>query len=79
MQILPSMKTMEKAPAWMAAQRPQITHPGRLQAQVALKQLALAPGLFYYVMTPMSAQLPADQRARFTKAQRGRFALRGAA
>ncbi len=60
---------MEKAPAWMAAQRPQITHPGRLQAQVALKQLALAPGLFYYVLTPMSAQLPADQRARFVKAR----------
>ncbi|MBV8282290.1 MAG: DUF885 domain-containing protein, partial [Candidatus Eremiobacteraeota bacterium] len=60
---------MEKAPAWMAAQRPQITHPGRLQAQVALKQLALAPGLFYYVLTPMSAQLPTDQRARFVKAR----------
>src|SRR5579871_3693930 len=60
---------MEKAPAWMAAQRPQITHPGRLQAQVALKQLAMAPGLFYYVLTPMSAQLPADQRARFVKAR----------
>ncbi|MBV8345561.1 MAG: DUF885 domain-containing protein [Candidatus Eremiobacteraeota bacterium] len=60
---------MEKAPAWMAAQRPQITHPGRLQAQVALKQLALAPGLFFFVLTPMSAQLPADQRARFTKAR----------
>ncbi len=60
---------MEKAPAWMAAQRPLITHPGRLQAQVALKQLAMAPGLFYYVLTPMSAQLPADQRVRFVKAR----------
>jgi uncharacterized protein (DUF885 family) len=60
---------MEKAPAWMAAQRPQITHPGRLQAQVALKQLAMAPGLFFYVLTPMSAQLPADQRARFVQAR----------
>ncbi|MGB8907128.1 MAG: DUF885 domain-containing protein [Candidatus Cybelea sp.] len=60
---------LEKAPAWMAAQRPQITNPGRLQAEVAVKQLAMAPALFNYILTPMAAQLPADQHARFIKAR----------
>jgi|HubBroStandDraft_5_1064220.scaffolds.fasta_scaffold00148_12 uncharacterized protein (DUF885 family) len=60
---------LEKAPAWMAAQRPLITHPGRLQAEVALKQLAMAPALFTYVLTPMAAGLPADQSVRFAKAR----------
>ncbi len=60
---------LEKAPAWMAAQRPMITHPGRLQAEVALKQLAMAPALFTYILTPMAAGLPADQHARFIKAR----------
>src|SRR5271155_5508722 len=36
---------LEKAPAWMEAQRSLITHPGRLQAQVAVQQLAMAPAL----------------------------------
>jgi uncharacterized protein (DUF885 family) len=60
---------LEKAPAWMAAQRPLITHPGRLQAEVAVKELAMAPALFNYILTPMAAELPADQRARFEKAR----------
>ena len=61
---------MEKAPAWMAAQRAQITHPGRLQAQVALKQLAMAPALFYLrAHADGGASLPADQKARFVKAR----------
>lgn len=60
---------LEKAPAWMAAQRPLITHPGRLQADVAVKQLAMAPALFNFILTPMASELPADQRARFVKAR----------
>jgi uncharacterized protein (DUF885 family) len=60
---------MEKAPAWMAAQRSQITHPGKLQAEVALKQLAMAPALFTYILTPMAAGLPADKKANFLKAR----------
>jgi uncharacterized protein (DUF885 family) len=60
---------LEKAPAWMAAQRPLITHPGRLQAEVAVKQLAMAPALFNFILTPMAAELPADQHARFVKAR----------
>jgi uncharacterized protein (DUF885 family) len=60
---------MEKAPAWMAAQRAQITHPGKLQAEVALKQLAMAPALFTYILTPMADGLPADQKANFLKAR----------
>lgn len=60
---------MEKAPAWMAAQRPQITHPGKLQAEVALKQLAMAPALFTYILTPMADGLPADKKANFVKAR----------
>lgn len=60
---------MEKAPAWLAAQKPLITHPGQLQAQVAQQQLAQAPGLFTYVITPMAAGLPKDKLARFTKAR----------
>jgi uncharacterized protein (DUF885 family) len=62
---------MEKAPAWLAASRATITHPGRLQAQIALKQLAMAPALFTYVLTPMAAELPADQKSRFMKARDG--------
>ena len=46
----------------MAAQRPMITHPGRLQAEVALKQLAMAPALFNFILTPMAAALPADRK-----------------
>lgn len=60
---------LEKAPAWMSVQRAQITHPGRLQAEVALKQLAMAPALFTLILTPMAANLPADQKARFEKAR----------
>jgi uncharacterized protein (DUF885 family) len=60
---------LEKAPAWMAAQRSQITQPGRLQAQVALQQLAMAPALFTGILTPMAASLPAQQKARFEKAR----------
>ncbi|HEY2473312.1 MAG TPA: DUF885 domain-containing protein [Candidatus Cybelea sp.] len=60
---------LEKAPAWMSAQRPLITHPGRLQAQVAIKQLQMAPALFTYILTPMAAQLPPDKKARFEKAR----------
>jgi len=60
---------LEKAPAWMAAQRPLITHPGRLQAEVAVQELAMAPALFNYILTPMAAHLPADQKARFEKAR----------
>jgi uncharacterized protein (DUF885 family) len=53
----------------MAAQRPLITHPGRLQAEVAVKELAMAPALFNYILTPMAAQLPVDRKARFEKAR----------
>jgi uncharacterized protein (DUF885 family) len=60
---------LEKAPGFMAAARLSITHPGRLQAQVALKQLAMAPALFTFVLTPMAAELPADQKSRFDKAR----------
>src|SRR5580704_2691406 len=60
---------LEKAPAWMAAQRPLITHPGGLQAEVAVKELAMAPALFNYILTPMAAGLPADQSVRFAKAR----------
>jgi uncharacterized protein (DUF885 family) len=60
---------LEKAPAWMAAQRTQIVHPGRLQAQVGLKELAMAPAFFSFILTPMAAELPADQKARFEKAR----------
>jgi uncharacterized protein (DUF885 family) len=60
---------LEKAPAWMAAQRPLITHPGRLQAEVAVKELAMAPALLNYILTPMAAQLPVDRKARFEKAR----------
>jgi uncharacterized protein (DUF885 family) len=60
---------LEKAPAWLAARRVGITHPGRLQAEVALKQLAMAPALFTYILSPMAADLPADQKARFEKAR----------
>ncbi|MGC1380851.1 MAG: DUF885 domain-containing protein [Candidatus Baltobacteraceae bacterium] len=62
---------LEKAPAFMAAAKPLITNPGRLQAQVALKQLAMAPALFTFILTPMAASLPADQKARFEKARDG--------
>jgi len=60
---------LEKAPDWMAAQRALITNPGRLQAEVAIKQLAQAPALFNFILTPMAAELPADQKARFEKAR----------
>lgn len=60
---------LEKAPAWMTAQRALITHPGRLQAEVAVKQLESAPALFTYILTPMAAELPAEQKARFEKAR----------
>jgi uncharacterized protein (DUF885 family) len=60
---------LEKAPAWMTAQRAQITHPGQLQAQVGLKQLAMATALFDDILTPMAANLPADEKARFVKAR----------
>ncbi len=60
---------LEKAPSFMAAAKSTITHPGRLQAQVALKQLAMAPALFTFILTPMASQLPADQKARFDNAR----------
>jgi uncharacterized protein (DUF885 family) len=60
---------LEKAPAWMAAQRPLITHPGRLQAEVAITQLQMAPSFFTYILTPMASELPADKKARFEKAR----------
>ncbi len=60
---------LEKAPAWMEAARPRMVHPGRLQAQVALQQLAMAPALFGGILTPMAAQLPRDEKARFQKAR----------
>jgi uncharacterized protein (DUF885 family) len=60
---------LEKAPAWLAAQRSQITHPGRLQAQVGLQELQMAPALFDGILTPMAASLPADQKARFERAR----------
>jgi hypothetical protein len=60
---------MEKAPAWLASQRTLITHPGRLQAQVASKQLAQAPGLFTGLLGSMAAaELSGDRKARFEKA-----------
>ncbi|MDP9018198.1 MAG: DUF885 domain-containing protein [Candidatus Eremiobacteraeota bacterium] len=59
---------LEKAPAWMAAQKPLITHPGKLQAQVALQQLPMAPMLFKYILAPMAAGLPPAKKARFDKA-----------
>jgi len=60
---------MEKAPAWLAGQKPLITHPGKLQAQVAQQQLAQAPALFTYIITPMASALPKEKQARFTKAR----------
>lgn len=69
---------LEKAPAWMAAQRPMITHPGRLQAQVALQQLAMAPALFNFILTPMAKDLPADKKTRFLKARDATVASIGA-
>lgn len=60
---------LEKAPAWMAAQRPLITHPGRLQAEVGLQQLAMAPALFNGILTPMASGLSKEQQARFVKAR----------
>ena len=62
---------LEKAPAWMTAQKHWITHPGKLQAQIAIKQFAQAPALYTYILTPMaaSASLPADKKARFEKAR----------
>ncbi len=68
---------LEKAPSWMAQQRPLITHPGKLQAEVALKQLAMAPALFTFVLTPMASSLPAAQQARFAKARDGVVAAIG--
>ncbi|HVA33110.1 MAG TPA: DUF885 domain-containing protein [Candidatus Baltobacteraceae bacterium] len=60
---------LDQASAWMNAQKPMITHPGRLQAQVALQQLAMAPALFDGILTPMAADLPADKKARFIAAR----------
>ena len=61
---------MEKAPAWLTAQKTLITHPGKLQAEVAQQQLAQAPGLFTYIMTPMAtAALSKEKLARFAKAR----------
>ncbi|MBV8726756.1 MAG: DUF885 domain-containing protein [Candidatus Eremiobacteraeota bacterium] len=61
---------MEKAPAWLAAQKTLITHPGKLQAEVAQQELAQAPGLFTYIITPMAtAAFQKDKLARFTKAR----------
>ncbi len=63
---------MEKAPALLAGDKTLITHPGRLQAEVAQRQLAQAPALFTYILTPMAAaSLPKDKLARFTKARDG--------
>lgn len=57
---------IEKAPSWLASERTLITHPGRLQAQVASKQLANAPGLFTGLLGAMaSAELSGDRKARF--------------
>jgi uncharacterized protein (DUF885 family) len=60
---------LEKAPDFLAASKSSITHPGRLQAEVALKQLAMAPALFTFILTPMAAGLAPDQKARFEKAR----------
>ena len=68
---------LEKAPAWMAVQRPMMTHPGRLQAEVAVKELAMAPALFNFILAPMAAELPADQKARFNKASAATVAAIG--
>ncbi|PZR57430.1 MAG: hypothetical protein DLM50_05490 [Candidatus Meridianibacter frigidus] len=59
---------LEKAPAWMAVQKAMITHPGRLQAQIANQQLSMAPMLFSYILTPMASGLPPEKKARFDKA-----------
>jgi uncharacterized protein (DUF885 family) len=60
---------LEKAPAWMAAQRAAITHPGRLQAEIGIKELALAPAVFNFILTPMAAELPAGKKPRFEKSR----------
>ena len=60
---------LEKAPGFLAASRPMITHPGRLQGVVASEELAQAPGLFTGLLTSMATSLPADKRARFEKAR----------
>jgi uncharacterized protein (DUF885 family) len=62
---------LEKAPAWLAAQRATIVQPGRLQAEVGLKELAMAPAFFNFILTPMAAELPPDQQTRFKKARDG--------
>ncbi len=65
---------LEKAPDWMNAQRSQITNPGRIQAVVAVQELAMAPALFNFILTPMAAQLPTAQKARFESARDGTVA-----
>jgi uncharacterized protein (DUF885 family) len=59
---------LEKAPAYLAAARPTVTNPGKLQGQVASEQLAQAAGLFY-VIQPLEATLSADKKARYEKAR----------
>ncbi|MBC5823560.1 MAG: DUF885 domain-containing protein [Candidatus Eremiobacteraeota bacterium] len=64
-----AISRIEKAPAWLAAERTLITHPGRLQAEVASKQLANAPGLFTGLLAGMaSTDLSGPRKARFDKA-----------
>jgi uncharacterized protein (DUF885 family) len=68
---------LEKVPALLAAARPTVTHPGKLQGQVASEQLGQAAGLFY-VIKPLSDKLPPAKKARYEKARDGAIAAIGA-
>lgn len=59
---------LEKAPAYLAAARPTVKNPGKLQGQVASEQLAQAGGLFY-IIQPLAERLPAEKKARYEKAR----------
>jgi uncharacterized protein (DUF885 family) len=60
---------LEKAPAFLAAARPAVANPGKLQGIVASEELGQAAGLFYGVLNPMTATLSAEQKARYEKAR----------
>src|ERR1700730_5503936 len=60
---------LEKAPAFLAAARPAVVNPGKLQGIVASEELGQAAGLFYGVLNPMAAKLSADQKVRYEKAR----------
>jgi hypothetical protein len=60
---------LEAAPAWLAAQRTLIVHPGRLQGETGSTVLTNAPVLFTGLLTGMDTELSAEKRARFEHAR----------